>query len=267
MLRQSKTLTYEAPFLFLLFGDEAALLLDTGAVKDAWRMPLRNTVDELVENWLREHPRVEYRLLVAHTHGHADHIDGDSQFVGRSNTTVVGKDLDSVMRFFGITQWPEQSVSLDLGGRVLTVTGCPGHQDASIAIYDPSTQFLFTGDTVYPGRLYVNDVDAFVWSLDRLVALTERYPVSWVMGCHIEMTRTPRVDYPVGTRYQPEEARLHMTVDQLRQVREAAHAIRGKPGVHVFDDFIIFNGRCLGGMLKQLLRANGRRVQALVAGS
>jgi hypothetical protein len=33
LLRQSKTVSYEAPFLYLLFGNERALLLDTGARK------------------------------------------------------------------------------------------------------------------------------------------------------------------------------------------------------------------------------------------
>ena len=265
MLRQSKVLTYEAPFIYLFFGDHTALLLDTGAVKDSSTMPLRTTVDALIESWLRQHPHDDYRLIVAHTHGHADHVDGDAQFADRVNTTVVGKDVDSVVRFLGISRWPDECVELDLGGRVLIVTGCPGHHDASIAIYDPWTRFLLTGDTVYPGRLYVNDVAAFVDSLDRLVAMAEQRPVSWVMGCHIEMTRTPGVDYPIGTRYQPDEPRLEMTVAQLRQVRDDARAIQDHPGVHVFDDVLIFNGRCISGVVRQLLRANGARLRALVS--
>ena len=31
VLRQSKAMTYEAPFVYLLFGNDRALLLDTGA--------------------------------------------------------------------------------------------------------------------------------------------------------------------------------------------------------------------------------------------
>ena len=40
VLRQSKAVTYEAPFLYLLFGNDRALLLDTGAVADPRRMPV-----------------------------------------------------------------------------------------------------------------------------------------------------------------------------------------------------------------------------------
>ena len=77
--------------------------------------------------------------------------------------------------------------------------GCPGHHEASIAVYDRRSGFRVTGDTVYPGRLYVDDLPAFTATLDRLVAFTRSRPVSHVMGCHIEMTRTPgHVNPPVG---------------------------------------------------------------------
>src|SRR6185369_7695148 len=66
VLRQAKSLNYEAPFMFLLFGDERALLLDTGAVSDPDRFPLRATVDELVGRWLDKHPHPRYGLVVAH---------------------------------------------------------------------------------------------------------------------------------------------------------------------------------------------------------
>ena len=103
--------------------------------------------------------------------------------------------------------------------------------------------FLLTGDTVYPGRLYVQDMPAFIDSLDRLVRLAESRGVRHVMGCHIEMSRSPGRDYPLGTTYQPEEPPLQMTVDQLRAVRDAAvMAVAGSPGAHSFDDFAIFNG-------------------------
>jgi len=61
-----------------------------------------------------------------------------------------------------------------------------------------------------------------------------------VLGCHIEMTRTPRVDYPLGCRYQPDEPLLAMHPDRLLAVRDAARS-SGKVGPHVFDDFVIWN--------------------------
>jgi len=242
VIRQSKMVNYEAPFLYLLFGGDRALLLDTGATGDPALCPVREMVDQLFATWLARHRRTSYALVVAHTHGHGDHNAGDAQFEGRPETTVVGSDLDSVTDFFGFSRWPDEVVRLDLGGRVLEITGTPGHEDSSIAILDPWSGFLLTGDTVYPGRLYVNDMAAFADSLERLVRLAESGGVRHVMGCHIEMSRTARRDYPVGTTYQPDEPPLQMTVPQLAAVRDAAAVVAGSPGEHVFEDFAIFNG-------------------------
>ena len=254
VLRQSKAVTYEAPFLFLLFGNDRALLLDTGAVADPRRMPLRATVDRLVAQWPACHPRPAYSLVVAHTHGHGDHVGGDGQFAGRPATTVVGRELPAVREFFGFTSWPRQTVRFSLGGRVLEITGSPGHHPASVTIFDPWSGFLLTGDSVYPGRLYAGDPAAFLASLQALVTMARTRPVRAVLGCHIEMTRTPGRDYPIGTRYQPDEPPLAMTAGQLQAVHDAARAVAGQPGVNVFDDFAIYNGRCVFGMARQLAR-------------
>lgn len=240
ILRQSKAVDFEAPFLYLLFGNTRAVLFDTGATGDPHLFPLRETVDGLVATWLAAHQRPSYGLVVAHTHSHGDHVAGDIQFHGRPDTTVVGPDRARVADFFGFTHWPGQVVRLDLGGRVLEITGIPGHQESSIAVLDRWTGFLLTGDTVYPGRLYVQDLPAFTDSLDRLVRLAQSRGARHVMGCHLEMSRTPGVDYPRGTTYQPDEPPLEMTVGQLRAVRDAAVSVRS-PGAHFFDEFVIVN--------------------------
>jgi glyoxylase-like metal-dependent hydrolase (beta-lactamase superfamily II) len=248
VLRQSKAVSYEAPFMYLFCGNDRALLLDTGASRDPAEFPLRDTVDGILQNWLADNPRRNYELVVAHTHGHNDHV------AGRPSTTIVASELEAVQSFFGFTSWPEQAVQLDLGGRVLDVTGIPGHHAASIAVHDPWTGFLVTGDTVYPGRLYVRDMPAFTASLDRLVAFAAARQVTHVLGCHIEMTATPGRDYPIGSTYQPDEPPLQMTLEQLTAVREAAASVAGRPGAHVFDDFIIFNGPCTAATIGQVVR-------------
>jgi glyoxylase-like metal-dependent hydrolase (beta-lactamase superfamily II) len=241
ILRQSKSVSYEAPFLFLLFGNERALLLDTGATADPRKFPLRETVDVLIAAWLAEHPRDGYQLTVAHTHGHGDHVAGDPQFADRAGTTIVGRDEESVRAFFGFRDWPASAVTYDLGGRVLEVLGSPGHHRAAITIYDPWTGILFTGDTVLPGRLYAFDYPAFQATLDRLAEFASSRPVTHVLGCHVEMTSRPRRDYPLGATYQPDERRPEMTVAQLSAARDAAALAAGRPGIHRFDDFIIYN--------------------------
>jgi hydroxyacylglutathione hydrolase len=257
IMRQSKDLSFEAPFLYLFFGNARALLLDTGATSDPAHFPLRATVDRLVAEWLGEHPRGSYELVVAHTHGHNDHTAGDAQFSERADTIVVPKAVEAVRAFFGIAEWPSGAGRLDLGGRVLEVLPTPGHDPREVSVYDPWTQFLITGDVVYPGRLYAFDFPAFLGSLNRLASFAEKTPVSHVMGCHIEMTRTPKRDYPAGAKYQPDEPPLEMTVDQLHSVRGAAESVAKTLGAHYFDDYAIFHGPCYGALMKQVLRGLG----------
>ncbi len=136
-----------------------------------------------------------------------------------------------------------QPAQVDLGGRVLACWPSPGHHNAAVTFYDPHTGFLLTGDTVYPGRLYIQDWPAFVSTIDRLIGFCATHPVTHVLGCHIEMSQQPGVDYPIFTTYQPDEPPLQMTVEQLRQIRRAIDEVGGRPGRHVFPGFIL----CLEG--------------------
>ncbi|WP_205315508.1 MBL fold metallo-hydrolase [Nonomuraea lactucae] len=242
VLRQNMAIHYEAPFLFLLFGNARAVLIDTGATACAEFFPLRGVVDELVGRWLDRHPRADYHLLVLHTHPHRDHIAGDVQFAGRPGTTVVGADLATAWEYFGFGTDADAVARVDLGGRVLDCLATPGHHEAAVTFYDPWTGFLLTGDTVYPGRLYVDDWPAFTRSIDRLIEFSDSRPVTHVLGCHIEMTRQPGVDYPIRTTYQPDEPPLQLTTGHLREIRAAIKEVGDRPGRHAFPEFVLCPG-------------------------
>lgn len=239
VLRQNMAIDYEAPFLFLLFGNARAVLIDTGATASAVFFPLRRVVDELVAGWLARHPRDGYRLVVLHTHGHRDHVAGDAQFTDRPDTTVVGADLTTVSTYFGFGDDPDDVARVDLGGRVLECLATPGHHEAAVTFYDPWTGFLLTGDTVYPGRLYIQDLQAFTRTIDRLIEFCDRRTVTHVLGCHIEMTRQPGVDYPIRTTYQPDEPPLQMTTGHLSEVRAGLEEIGDRPGRRAFPLFVL----------------------------
>ncbi|MGW8888723.1 MBL fold metallo-hydrolase [Streptomyces sp. NPDC055749] len=239
ILRQNMAINYEAPFLFLIFGNARAVLIDTGATESAEFFPLRRVVDDLIGRWLAEHPRDGYTLLVLHTHAHGDHIAGDAQFTDRPHTMVVQPNLNSAWKYFGYADAPDRVAQVDLGGRVLECLATPGHHEAAVTYYDPHTGILLTGDTVYPGRLYVADWAAFGRTVDRLIAFADTRPVTHILGCHIEMTNEPGVDYPVLTTYQPDEPPLQMTTSQLRDIRAAIDEIGDRPGRHPFPDFVI----------------------------
>ncbi|MFB8237806.1 MBL fold metallo-hydrolase [Kitasatospora purpeofusca] len=239
ILRQNMAVNYEAPFLFLLFGNERAVLIDTGATASAEFFPLRDTVDGLLGEWLEDNPRDGYELLVLHTHAHGDHVAGDGQFEGRPDTRLVRADRATVWAFLGFDADPDAVARVDLGGRVLECLATPGHHEAAVTFFDPWTGFLLTGDTVYPGRLYIQDWAAFGRSIGRLVEFCEGRAVSHVLGCHIEMSVKPGVDYPIRYTYQPYEAPLQLTVDHLREIRAAMEEIGEVPERRVFPLFVL----------------------------
>ncbi|HET9896899.1 MAG TPA: hypothetical protein VFQ44_18350 [Streptosporangiaceae bacterium] len=128
-------------------------------------------------------------------------------------------------------------------------------------VLKPSTTFALDRVSVEKMRKWSGGENpSFTASLDRLADFAAARPVTHVMGCHIEMSRGPRRDYPLGSRYQPDEPPLQMTVAQLTAVRDAARSVAAKRGAHTFDDFIIYNGPCRGAIIRQLVRGNWRRL-------
>jgi hydroxyacylglutathione hydrolase len=236
VLRESGCSNYEKPFLYLLFGKEKALLLDTGAGKT----DVARVVQEQIDQWLSRNRRESIRLIVAHTHAHRDHIAGDAELRALPNTTVVEPNLRAVQVFFGFRNWPTDVATYDLGERVLDVIPIPGHESTSIAVYDRQTGVLFAGDSLYPGRLYVEDPLAFALSIQRLVDFTQGKTVAHILGNHIEQTRTAYLDYPIGTVYQPDEHELELGRSHLLELNEALREMNGKIVRMAFRDFTIW---------------------------
>jgi len=63
--------------------------------------------------------------------------------------------------------------------------------------------------------------------------------VTYLLGCHIEMSRTPGEDYPVGWTYQPDETPLELTTDHLAQLQHTLKAHEHQPGRYVLAEMII----------------------------
>lgn len=242
ILRQNKCLHYEAPFIYLLFGQDRVFMQDTGAApaNPEVAFPIRETVRRVIDDWARRRGKGRMPLLVTHSHAHGDHTGGDAQFKDQPDTTLVGTRAEDVQAFFGIRNWPGESATLDLGGRILDIIPIPGHEPASIAVYDRRSKLLLTGDTLYPGRLYVRDWPAFQASIARLAEFVRSHEVSNVLGTHIEMSNTPGVDYPVRTTYQPAEHPLALARSHILELNDALIAMKDAPARQVHDAFIIF---------------------------
>ncbi|UJR33498.1 hypothetical protein I4U23_020943 [Adineta vaga] len=223
ILRENKCINYEAPFMYLLFGNDTVLLIDSGATVSFVSLPIQQHVETLILHWCVAHKkaREDVELVVAHTHNHDDHTAGDAQFQYKLFTTVVGTNVTEVSRFFQLDDWPNTIGSYPLDSqRQLAIIPIPGHENASIAFYDCATGLLITGDSLLPGRLYIGNFSANVDSISRLVNFIEsnRINVTSILGAHIEMTQQNTTDYPKGATYQPKERLLNMSLEQLHQL-------------------------------------------------
>ena len=237
ILRQSLCTSFEGPFLYLLFGEDKVLLEDTGD----GGIPLRETVQGIIDAWLVDKGKASIELVVAHSHGHGDHTGGDGQFAGEPNTTVIETSAAAVQAFFGVSSWPTQVVEYDLGGRVIDVIPIPGHHPAHVAFYDRRHELLLTGDTLYPGRLYIQDFPTYAASVGRLRDFIESgNGVQSVLGTHIEMTTTPGEDFPFMADAHPNEHGLPLDAGHVLELDDAVQAMGGSPVLEVHDDFVIY---------------------------
>ena len=240
ILRQNMAVSYAAPFMFLLSGASRAVLPGTGATANPEFFPLRRTADSIMADWLAGHPHPDdYGLLVLHAHPHADHTAAGGQFAGRPGTVVTGAEREAAWPYPGFAGYPGPAAGADLGGRVPDGLATPGHHPAAVTYHDRYSGILFTGGTVYPGRLHVLDWTAYVRSIGRLAGWCAQRPVTYLIGCHIEMTATPGADDPAGWSYQPDEPPLPLTADHLAQIHDTLTSHHLKPDRYVLPQVII----------------------------
>jgi hydroxyacylglutathione hydrolase len=143
-----------------------------------------------------------------------------------------------VREYFGFSAWPEGSATVDLGGRMFEVIPAPGHQDEGIAVYDPRTGWLLTGDNLYPGRLYVKNWNAFRSSIRRLVEFSKARRISAVLGTHIEMASTGKL-FDAGSTYQPNEANLALAVEDLWKLDQVLQHAGDEPKEITTAKFVV----------------------------
>jgi hydroxyacylglutathione hydrolase len=242
VLRQSKCVTFEGNFIYLLFGTQKAILLDTSAHPDrqpAPPPPIRRTVQDVIARRQETQSAGITELIVGHAHGHGDHAFGDSQFRGRANTRLVEATLFDVKKELHLPDWPNGRATIDLGGRELVILRLPGHEESHIAVYDPKAQLLLTGDALYPGKLTVEKWSDYRNSAARLATFVSAHPVSLVLGAHIEMKNAPRELSPVPTFVQQDEHALPLGVQHVHEWHRACEAMSDSPKVDVHDDFVI----------------------------
>jgi glyoxylase-like metal-dependent hydrolase (beta-lactamase superfamily II) len=258
ILRQSGCTDAEMPFLYLFFGKDRGLLWDTGSRNGN----LAPAFQHVVHNWLERNHRTNITVIVMHSHSHEDHTFGDSALQALNDPAIpilfVPAKIPDTQSFFDIASWPNDLGKVDLGGRELNIVPLPGHDVVSVALYDRRTGILLTGDSLYPGRLYVRDFPAFKASTERLITFIEGKPVAHILGNHIEQSRTPFVDYPIGSIYHPNEHVLDLTFGTLLELDDALKSMNGAPHRMAMRDFTIWplspNDNGLGTKMEEIYK-------------
>ncbi len=195
---------------YLILGQKQALLFDTGmGIGD-----LKGVTAELTK----------LPIVVLNSHTHVDHVGGNWQF-----DTILGMDTDFTRRNargsreaaqheiasgeicgdlpkgfdrkayatrpWKITAFKHDGDHIDLGGRSLEIIATPGHTPDAICLLDRSAGLLFTGDTYYPGPIYLfsseTDLDAYGASIQRLAVLAPQ--IKMVLGAHNAPVAPPSV--------------------------------------------------------------------------
>lgn len=175
---------------YLILGKKRAVLFDTG-------MGISN-IKKLVES-LTDLP-----VSVVNSHTHNDHVGDNWRFsdiygmdTAFTRESAKGSTADAkaeitpdaicgtlpagfdpktyATRPFHITHWLHGGEKIDLGRRVLQVISTPGHTPDSISLWDAQNKLLFTGDTYYPGPIFLyrpeTDLDAYEASIKKMNAL------------------------------------------------------------------------------------------------
>lgn len=235
ILRQSPCASPEANFLYLLVGAERAMLIDTGYVQSADEMPLASTVMDLIAGEGEGVP-----LMVVHTHTHRDHRYGDVLFADIPGVGIAPAEFEAAKTFYGLPRWPEGTGRIDLGGRVVEIVPTPGHHPAHKVFYDAATGLVFSGDFLMPGRLLIDDIDAYIASADRLAGFIGDREVTHVLGGHIEMSASGRL-FAWGATHHPDERALQLSREDIAALPAALRRFNGFHSAH--PNFVLVNSK------------------------
>lgn len=175
---------------YLILGKTRALQFDTGmGIGDLKALTARLT---------------KLPIVVLNSHTHNDHVGSNWQF-----STVYGMDTDFTRadargsraaaqaelkpdeicgalppgfdakaystRPWHISRFLHDGDTIELGGRTLQVIATPGHTPDSICLLDSANGLLFTGDTYYPGTIWLyrpeTNLSDYARSIHHLAAL------------------------------------------------------------------------------------------------
>ena len=199
---------------YLIVGTKQALLFDTG-------MGIGNI--KAIVTRLTSRP-----IVVLNSHTHDDHVGGNWQFlfifgmdsaftrvnakgsrqdaqaelakdqICVSSPGMMPKNFDPAKyatKPWKISLFVHDGFKVNLGGRTVELLATPGHTPDSISLIDRANGLLFTGDTFYPGEIWLfrpeTDFTAYLASVKKLVALAPQ--IKLALGAHNVPVAQPSV--------------------------------------------------------------------------
>ena len=224
---------------YLLLGSQKAILIDTGL----GIANIKAVVDSITE----------LPVMVVTTHVHWDHIGGYSLFdniavheleepwldgkfplplsVVKANLTRESFDAprDFDIEKYYVFQGEPQIILhdgdyFDLGERLVKVIHTPGHSPGHCCFYEPDRKYLYSGDLIYKGCLYVNYLSTYPLLFYDSIRKIRKLCIDRVFPGH------HTINIPTSIIGDIEEA-----LWQLEQDGRLHHG----SGVHSYEDFSI----------------------------
>ncbi|MDD3302032.1 MAG: MBL fold metallo-hydrolase [Candidatus Gracilibacteria bacterium] len=181
---------YEDVLSYLIIGEEKALLFDTG-------MGIYNIKEAVYKI-------TNLPIIVLNSHSHFDHIGGNSLFdeiwiynnEKIKNIAKNGVDKSIILENYVTEKFIKKPESFDLKNfeikgfnykKVLydnyeinlkpfkfKVIHTPGHSIDHICIYEENKKFLFAGDLIYKGPIFIDNYTQFINSIKKINKLNPK---------------------------------------------------------------------------------------------
>ena len=149
-------------YAFVLYNVEnrAALLVDA---------PEAGPINEIIT---KNNLKLEKIFL---THHHADHVDGLGEILDKHNALTIGAQAD-IHRLPKLDKYVQAGNEFFFQGQTGKIFDVPGHTLGHIALYIPTQNILFSGDSLMAlgcGRLFEGNAEQMWNSLSRLISLPD----------------------------------------------------------------------------------------------
>jgi len=196
---------------------------------------------------------------VINTHMHPDHVFGNAAFVddgaefvaharapealrrrGPHYLAALARDLGDAAggtRIVLPTRTVEESASLDLGARVLTLRSWPtAHTDADLTVFDEATRTLWLGDLAFAGHVPV--VDGNLRGFLAAVAKLRTMAAEVAVPGHGRAARWPAVLDAEEAYLLRLQADVRAAIKSGRTLAQAVASVRGDRAAWLlYDDF------------------------------